>query len=82
MITAILHRSIKVLLKILQGERNKNDTWGEKELSKYISGSAAGGKGKPDSSAQRKQKTTTDAYGSYGYVVYEEIVITLYGPYG
>jgi hypothetical protein len=67
--TIIFGRSIKALLfKNSQGERNKNDTWGEKDLSKYISGSAAGkGKVKADSqSAQRKQKTTADAHGSYG----------------
>lgn len=45
----------------MQGERNKNDTWGEKDLSKYINGSS--GKSKDPST---KKKGAAGAYGSYG----------------
>lgn len=42
------------MLLFVQRERSKNDTWGEKELAKYISG------GKD---AAKKKLSSTDPYG-------------------
>lgn len=43
------------MFTLIQGERSKNDTWGEQELAKYI-----GGEGKE---AAKKRLSSTDPRG-------------------